>query len=991
MKSFSTDGGDFAERLLRATHIPLDDAGLDTHATIRLEDILFGDSTPVESRTGGTLSSDLPERQIPGSKYELEDLIGRGGMGVVYRARQAALDRAVALKTSAQEAARHASKRRSFVAEAAAASRLEHPNIVPIHDLGEDPSGEVFFTMKLLEGRGWDRVIHGKDAEAVGLDEHLEVLFKVTNAVAFAHRKGYLHRDLKPENVLVGDFGEVVVMDWGLAARTDPEGDERVPHVSQAKRLAGTPAYFPPEMALGMGDRQGPWTDVYGLGGILHEILTGAPPNAGRTMKEVTRAAVEGIRTLDPKTSSRPELAEICLRALAPDPSDRYADALAFRDALIEFRRTAESRTLTDAGRMQLDTARAAVAAGDQGDDAFRRGLAALEEALSLWPENARARESERALREAWADAAEARGDLVTAANQLEAIDDPDARKRASGIRREITRREQQASSARRLRRLSVALLALLTIALAVGVWMVDRERRRTAEQERIAVAESVRSRRIASFTDARSLVTRAEEELWPITPAMIPEFEAWLREAAALPSLRDEVRARIREIEAQADHFEDVLDDRLERAYRRRESVRDGLDNWIGKAATPEEAAQLRRELRPEPPFKTLEEELAHYEALKPARRPIFTSEALRSDYDIHVAADELLGRVLDGATDDLGSIASLEERILIARRLAACRTAFTVEAWKEAIDAIRVDPIYHGLEMEPILDLCPLGRNAQGRWRFAVLASDPAFLEGAVAAPDAETFAGIVLVLIPGGKARIGNFERPPGKTTGNHYPIVEAPVLPYMIGETEVTQDQWHAVRRTRPSLYARASWASGRDPVTNVSWLESRVYCRALGLELPTEVQWEWAARAGAETRYWFGDDWHDLEGKENLKDASATGSPSDSFPWNDGFPYLSPVRTFSPNSWGLYDTVGNVTEWCADRVSGTGPRVQFKLPSRAENLAAFFVERITKGGHHKGPPALTWTIDRGSFHPVVTDSIIGLRAALTIGTEPRLFD
>ena len=144
--------------------------------------------------------------------YELLSELGKGGMGIVHNARQASIGRTVALKKIKPEKAGEPEAQRTFHAEAVVTGDLEHPNIVPIYDMGEDDTGVLFYAMKRVKGRPWDKVIGEKS-----FDENLEIWMKVADAVAFAHSRGVVHRDLKPENVMLGDFGEVLLMDWGLA------------------------------------------------------------------------------------------------------------------------------------------------------------------------------------------------------------------------------------------------------------------------------------------------------------------------------------------------------------------------------------------------------------------------------------------------------------------------------------------------------------------------------------------------------------------------------------------------------------------------------------------------------------------------------------------------------------------------------------------------------------------------------------------------------
>ena len=205
----------------------------------------------------------LPD--LSGTRYELEDEIGRGGMGVVYRAHDRELDRAVALKVVEP----------ALAGEARLIARLEHPAIVPIYETGALPDGRIFYAMKLVTKTRLDRFAAG----AASLAERLRVIRRIGEAVAFAHSRGSVHRDLKPQNVMLGEFGEVYVMDWGVDA------------------VAGTPAFRAPENGLD-------WrSDIYSLGALLRFVLPDPAP---------------------------PALAAVAAKAMHSDPAARYADVRAF-------------------------------------------------------------------------------------------------------------------------------------------------------------------------------------------------------------------------------------------------------------------------------------------------------------------------------------------------------------------------------------------------------------------------------------------------------------------------------------------------------------------------------------------------------------------------------------------------------------------------------------------------------------------------------------
>ena len=222
---------------------------------------------------------------LTGTRYELRSVLGRGGMGIVYLAHDTVLDREVALKI-VDRAAVSGSRTDSadgLPAEARILAQLEHPGIVPVHDFGELPDGRVFYAMKRVRGDRLDRWL----ADGHDLAARLAVFVRVCDAVAFAHAHGVVHRDLKPENIMIGEFGEVLVLDWGIARSTTTQTSEQR---SQAI-VAGTPEYMSPEQRRGdpaVDER----SDIYALGVIL-EVMGGPPPLAAvaRKARDIEPAA----------------------------------------------------------------------------------------------------------------------------------------------------------------------------------------------------------------------------------------------------------------------------------------------------------------------------------------------------------------------------------------------------------------------------------------------------------------------------------------------------------------------------------------------------------------------------------------------------------------------------------------------------------------------------------------------------------------------------
>ena len=259
--------------------------------------------------------------------YELLEEVGRGGQGVVFRARQKSLNRTVALKVISlgQWASKAHLKR--FRLEAEAAARLEHPGIVPIHEVGER-DGSCYFSMKFVEGGQLDEVAR---REPMPIRRAAELIAKVARTVHYAHEHGILHRDIKPGNILLDAKGEPHLTDFGLARLVESESS-----VTHTLDVLGTPSYMAPEQAVGNNAAVSSVTDVYGLGAVLYQLLTGHPPFAGgatyETIKLLLDTEPRQPRLLNPKVDR--DLSTICLKCLEKDPKRRYSSALALAEDL---------------------------------------------------------------------------------------------------------------------------------------------------------------------------------------------------------------------------------------------------------------------------------------------------------------------------------------------------------------------------------------------------------------------------------------------------------------------------------------------------------------------------------------------------------------------------------------------------------------------------------------------------------------------------------
>jgi serine/threonine protein kinase len=317
------------------------------------------------------------------SGYEFLSLIGEGGMGVVYRARDQAMGRDVAVKILRPCFTPRSAIGKRFIEEARITAQLQHPGIPPVHHVGELAGERPYLVMKLIKGDTLDALLKQRGDPTKEQSRFLAVFEQIAQAVGYAHAHRVIHRDLKPANVMVGSFGEVQVMDWGLAKvldETQPvdetEHEDKLAteirslregaEMTQAGSLLGTPAFMPPEQAIGAVDQIAERSDVFGLGAILCVILTGAPPFVSENVESTRRLAARGkledaFARLD-RSGAGPELVALARRCLAAEPSDRPADGGEVAAAVSALRADAERR----ARQAEMERARAEVRAAEE-------------------------------------------------------------------------------------------------------------------------------------------------------------------------------------------------------------------------------------------------------------------------------------------------------------------------------------------------------------------------------------------------------------------------------------------------------------------------------------------------------------------------------------------------------------------------------------------------------------------------------------------------
>jgi len=759
-------------------------------------------------------------RPVPrGTRYTKEETIARGGMGTVYRVRDTELGRALAMKEiNADVSAGDPLSAARFLEEAQVTAQLDHPGIVPVHEVGVDAQGRLYFAMKLVRGRDLRRVLEllAQGKEGWNQTRVLTVILRVCEAMAYAHTKGVIHRDLKPSNVMVGHFGEVYVMDWGLARtlgrrdlhdlriqrqsqsvslrtlrREERESDDASPLLTMNGEILGTPAYMPPEQARGELDELTPRADVYSIGAILYHLLAGEAPYAARGQRLgphtilalVLNGPPPSVESLAPDAS--PELVAICNKAMAREAQHRYPDVSALGEDLRAF---LEGRVVK----------------------AYARGPVAE---LGKW----------------------------------------------------IRRNKAFAAAS------GAALLALvggLATSTRYQIQAADRAVALAAESARAneAALEAERSAhevmRLSDLQELRDLEVEADS-LWPIGPELEPALTAWLERAHKVIASRAEHQATLAGLTGDTPG-----------------------DNW-------------RR--------GQLQLLLATIDAFEDPRH----------------------GLVRGSATERGPSI---EQRLQDARTIVA-RSIDSPEAedrWYEVIEGIQSSPRYAGLDLLPQEGLLPLGADPDsGLWEFAHLLSGEPARRGPDGKLAVTADTGIVFVLIPGGAFRMGaQAEDPDGPDYSpfarSQDSLREAVIQPFFLSKYELTQGQWERMFGENPSENGAGDPEYGRLPVERMSQDECVALLERYELTLPTQAEWEFAARAGTRTVWWTGDDPTSLRGAANLADRSRESDGALAVirdeALDDGANYTTYVGSYAPNAFGLHDVIGNVAEWCLDAAS-----------------------------------------------------------------------
>ncbi len=468
--------------------------------------------------------------RIPKADFKLVKVLGEGGMGIVYVAKQQSLGREVVFKTlkampDAQASKLKASgtygsviKHRSdmFVSEAVVTADLFHPNIIPIYEMAEAPDGSMFYTMKWVRGEGWHNRI--KD---MTIEENIEVLMKVSDAMAFAHSRNIVNRDLKPENVMLGGFGETIVLDWGLALPFG-EGKGRLPLATTAGLGSGTPAYMPPELIAGPLNKIGPACDIYLLGAMLFEAVTGKPPHdfassqsktqsAGAKMAEIRRIVVENIIR---ETEHAGELIDIAKKAMATKAEDRYPTVVDFQNAIREYQKHAASRSLVERAKELTKVSEPVTTETKPAADApalgysnYQNALALYNESLREWPGNHHAREGLTETQLHFAKLALTKGDFDLGLSVL----DTNAETHTETRTQLVKAREEREGRVRVMKFLKIAAAVLIVAVFGLLAVAARFQFNLQAAQQALIAADEAKAKAEKDKADAEVAMQAAE------------------------------------------------------------------------------------------------------------------------------------------------------------------------------------------------------------------------------------------------------------------------------------------------------------------------------------------------------------------------------------------------------------------------------------------------------------------------------------------------
>jgi formylglycine-generating enzyme required for sulfatase activity len=864
-------------------------------------------------------------------RYRRGPELGRGSMGRVFSAWDRELARVLALKVLhgiPEGASRPAPTDRvlRFIREAQITSQLDHPGIVPVHELGIDENGNPFFAMKLVRGRDLKSVFDSTWAGEDGwnLTRAVGVLHRICEAMGYAHAKGIVHRDLKPTNIMVGRFGEVFVMDWGVAhvePRSESSEDPETTALIHAARrplqddallteegsILGTAAYMSPEQASGDVRKLGAWTDVYAIGTLLYQLLAKQPPYIRESPSGSTVEVLERLRAGPPEPLARaapdapPELVSICERAMAREPQARY------------------------------------------------RGMQALAEDLQAYLE----------------------GRVVRAHH--------------TGVRAEIKKwiLRNRATSA------VLALGILLASAASIGwsLWRTDRAQ--------LDLLQTLRE---------PSALLEQFDHIWPATEDHIAGIRAWIGAADRVVESGKTYRAQLASLRERALPYDPGAPEELRARAHNQFRLAMGKKTLAYYERECERMRRVGGKTFDGFDLPGAEQEIVLFQGLiRSVEAEIFGTK--RQSWTFSTADDDLLHDRLsriDHELDELAGTAVPRPRLEIAKRVVAAfehagnRSATATDAlWEEAIrcvgDPTRC-PMYAGLHLRRQEQLVPLGPDPQsGLWEFAHALTGEIPARGSDGHLQVDEFTAIVLVLVPPGSFHRG--AQSIDQDLPNYDPFsqrIESPVLgmpmdAFFLSKFELTLAQWERLTSRDKASELGVERGDRMKPATNMTWEDGIAVLRCVGLDLPSEAQWEFAARAGTSAPWWTGPDESALPAAANLREPG----PLPSFELSiedlrsagpDGWPGFAPIGRLLPNPFGLYDILGNAEELTRD-IGLSEYSYRNIFVGTGECLRNINLLRRARGGSCNSDPRDARCSSRHFMSRDETEYVVGLRPSL----------
>ncbi|MFM7293163.1 MAG: SUMF1/EgtB/PvdO family nonheme iron enzyme [Planctomycetia bacterium] len=886
----------------------------------------LGDERTLGDRLGDqdTVIDDIEVVDLE-ARYRVEGTLGQGGMGAVLLATDTRLDRKVAIKRILGEAAGNRMAVQRFLTEAKAIAALNHPNIVQIYDYGRAKEGP-FLIMEYVDGGS---LLERCRESALPLDEAIDLACQLCDGLAKAHDLGIIHRDIKPANVLLTKDGTPKLTDFGLAkAEAGDHGQ------TMTGAILGTPDFMPPEQRRDASEVDAR-SDLWSLAATVYQMVTGRSPK---------------IMRFDLLPA---EVMKVLGKALEDAKSDRFQTAREFRDALL-------------------------VAVSSQGRPVVAGGLQAMDGVLQEGQCKACGTVTSDLTRKFCRNpqcGASLRAACLKCNAQIPVWDSICGE--CSGNQPVLLESKRKLLEATRAE--AESLLAELAFDGAMS------------RAEEIAAESHVELADIAQWAKAFVSSTRAERDRQhtvatehlqdAIKHARACDYPAAISALKAIPEPlrggREEVSALLEQCRGHQEESSRLISEIAQRITRKE------IDGLLPQV---ERAAQLRGDRAD---LLKIRQQLTERRDARLSR-----ARAAMESGDVQAASKELAG----AAGEDLGEEAQLLHRVTRAaaaeeRLLAIVREAKAdgVVSGDEARTIVEAGEEY--LSLNPASEKAKLLveqareiadrharrlqeaearrlQDAEARRRVTRALTGEASAAETLALPPVRNSIGIELKLLPAGTFTMGQASGDSDET-----PHQVTLTKPFYIGVHEVTNAQWKRVMGNEPS-----NWKDADRPVERVSWEDAVEFCRKLSelpeerkagrvYRLPTEAEWEYACRAGTDTKYSFGDD------------ESKLGE----YGWFDGNSdqETHPVGKKKPNAWGLYDMHGNIWEWCSDWY-GEYPNRAVTDPQGPSGAS----DRVSRGGCWYYPAGYCRSADRGRYDPSIRNFCLGFRLALSSsGVQP----